>query len=292
LAPASTGTATPTATLTETPVPTPAAYGPFDFPENVNPLTGLVVEDTQLLNRRPVAVKVSNFPRELRPHSGLSFADIVYEYYIGTGATRFTAIFYGDNAEKAGPVRSARLIDASLVSIYQGVLGFVSAFANYGVRFETDGASEKYAIIGMRPFDQANTSGKRVFHTQFQSIVRLLQTVHVEMIDRPPLSVIHLNQCKRGTRDLFRMTGQRVDEGAGKDCFPGTEIAKKCNDIAWRSQCCQQGRQSCGSGFALHDDVVSLCRGRFPGGVVSVHGPFYRQRQYPATFWVALKLHI
>ncbi len=37
------------------------------------------------------------------------------------------------------------------------VLGFVSAFANYGVRFETSGTSEKYAIIGMRPFDQANT---------------------------------------------------------------------------------------------------------------------------------------
>ena len=37
------------------------------------------------------------------------------------------------------------------------VLGFVSAFANYGVRFETGGTSEKYAIIGMRPFDPANT---------------------------------------------------------------------------------------------------------------------------------------
>ena len=37
------------------------------------------------------------------------------------------------------------------------VLGFVNAFANFGVRFETAGISEKYAIIGMRPFDQANT---------------------------------------------------------------------------------------------------------------------------------------
>ena len=37
------------------------------------------------------------------------------------------------------------------------VLGFVNAFANFGVRFETGGASEKYAIIGMRPFDPANT---------------------------------------------------------------------------------------------------------------------------------------
>ena len=37
------------------------------------------------------------------------------------------------------------------------VLGFVNAFANFGLRFETAGISEKYAIIGMRPFDQANT---------------------------------------------------------------------------------------------------------------------------------------
>ena len=37
------------------------------------------------------------------------------------------------------------------------VLGFVNAFANFGVRFETGATSEKYAIIGMRPFDQANT---------------------------------------------------------------------------------------------------------------------------------------
>ena len=37
------------------------------------------------------------------------------------------------------------------------VLGFVNGFANYGPRFETGGTSEKYAIVGMRPFDPANT---------------------------------------------------------------------------------------------------------------------------------------
>jgi hypothetical protein len=72
-------------------------------------------------------VKVSNFPRGLRPHSGLSFADHVYEYYIGAGATRFTAVFYGQEAEQAGPVRSARLIDISLGTVYQGILAFASA---------------------------------------------------------------------------------------------------------------------------------------------------------------------
>jgi len=37
------------------------------------------------------------------------------------------------------------------------VLGFVNGFANYGPRFTDGRISEKYAIIGMRPFDPANT---------------------------------------------------------------------------------------------------------------------------------------
>ena len=37
------------------------------------------------------------------------------------------------------------------------VLGFVNGFGNYGVQFTTDRVSEKYAIIGMRPWGSANT---------------------------------------------------------------------------------------------------------------------------------------
>ena len=37
------------------------------------------------------------------------------------------------------------------------VLGFVNAFANFGVRFETGATSEKYAIIGMRPWEKTHT---------------------------------------------------------------------------------------------------------------------------------------
>ncbi|MBC8469936.1 MAG: DUF4932 domain-containing protein [Planctomycetes bacterium] len=37
------------------------------------------------------------------------------------------------------------------------VLGFVNGFANYGARFAADQISEKYAIVGMRPFDPTNT---------------------------------------------------------------------------------------------------------------------------------------
>ncbi|GAB4579859.1 MAG: hypothetical protein Fur0022_25980 [Anaerolineales bacterium] len=125
--PTATHTLTPSPTITPSATATLAAYGPTGFPANVNPLTGLVVSNPQILDRLPVLVKVSNFPRSLRPHAGLSFADLVFEYYIGAGATRFTAVYYGQNTEQAGPVRSARLIDIGLTNAYQGILAFASA---------------------------------------------------------------------------------------------------------------------------------------------------------------------
>ncbi len=125
-----TPTAAPaTATPTITPTPLPVAVGPTNFPTNVDPLTGLVVADPTLLNRRPVMIKVANYPATGRPHAGLSMADIVFEYWIGEGANRFLALYYGQNSSQVGPMRSGRLVDAQLVPMYQGILGFVSAYA-------------------------------------------------------------------------------------------------------------------------------------------------------------------
>ena len=87
------------------------------------PFTGLQVSDPAILNRRPVMVKVSNFPREGRPHAGLSYADIVFDYYTGEGANRFLALFYGQDSVQAGPIRSGRLIDRWLVGMYKGIIG-------------------------------------------------------------------------------------------------------------------------------------------------------------------------
>jgi len=128
--PTATSTPLPTATPTPTVTPTPVIvqYGPSNFPENVDPLTGLEVSDPALLNRRPVMIKVSNFPYDSRPHAGLSFADIVFDYYTGEGANRFIALYYGQDATQVGPMRSVRLVDRYLVGMYQGILGGVSGF--------------------------------------------------------------------------------------------------------------------------------------------------------------------
>ncbi len=109
------------------PTQTPSWVGPDNFPNDVNPLTGLVVEDPEKLERRPVLIKVSNYPASLRPHSGLSYADIVFSYFIGVGMTRYLALFYGQDATQVGPMRSGRLIDPQIVNLYGGFLGMVGA---------------------------------------------------------------------------------------------------------------------------------------------------------------------
>jgi hypothetical protein len=119
----------PTATPTETPVP---VYGPETYPDDVNPLTGLQVDDPTVLDRRPLLVKVSNESEQVRPWSGLAFADHVWEYQMeGFAQTRFTAVIYSQTPERVGSVRSARLIDVEeLVDMYGGILVNSGASSN------------------------------------------------------------------------------------------------------------------------------------------------------------------
>jgi hypothetical protein len=90
----------------------------------VNPLTGLPVRDTDLMERRPLAIKISNYPRDIRPQYGLNEADVVFEYYIEWGYTRFIGIFYGNNASQIGPVRSGRYFDEHITRMFHAYYVF------------------------------------------------------------------------------------------------------------------------------------------------------------------------
>lgn len=94
-----------------------------------NPLTGLPVTDASFLQYRPLAIKISNSPDYARPQSGLTLADVVYEYYIEWGDTRFVAVFYSNayTVERAGPVRSGRYFDEHIARMYHSFLMFKGA---------------------------------------------------------------------------------------------------------------------------------------------------------------------
>lgn len=103
------------------------AIGPCDYLGNINPLTGLGVENEVDLARRPIVVKISNSPALVRPQAGIGQADLVFEHYTEVGITRFSAVFYSQAPVRVGSIRSARLIDYELVPMYQALLAFAGA---------------------------------------------------------------------------------------------------------------------------------------------------------------------
>ena len=150
--PTSTETPTPlptgTPTLAPTPLYPPEGYGPSNFPTEVDPLTGLKVANPALLDRRPMLIKVQNTERNGRPQWGLSLADVVFEYYTENGGTRFAAVFYGNDAETVGPIRSGRFIDANLVRGYKAVFAFGSAYVAEMNRFRNSEFANRLVIEG------------------------------------------------------------------------------------------------------------------------------------------------
>ncbi len=139
---------------TRTPPPAAQAVGPDNFPEGVNPLTGLIVSDPAVLALAPGLVSISNSPITTRPQSGLSYADFVYEMYIGQGVTRFLSVFYGEYPpEDVGPLRSGRLPYETLRKLYRGYLVFGSASKVVMPHLE-----ERNIVYGIEGAEDPNTA--------------------------------------------------------------------------------------------------------------------------------------
>ena len=76
------------------------------LPKEPNVVNGLLV-DAETANRRPLAIMIENHTAA-RPQVGLTKAAIVYEAIAEGGITRFMAVYSPFDADKVGPVRSAR----------------------------------------------------------------------------------------------------------------------------------------------------------------------------------------
>ena len=122
-------TATPIPTATPWPIATPTSQEPTPTISRIrfNPLTGLIATDVDLLLRRPVMVKLANWPRNLRPFNQIINADLVFEYYNGYQTNHLLALFYTSDAAAVGPLAPGRLIDARLARHYQADLVVASA---------------------------------------------------------------------------------------------------------------------------------------------------------------------
>jgi hypothetical protein len=94
---------------------TPFGIGGGTRRPEICPLTGLEAPGGRSVpERRALAVKIENIS-ESRPQIGLQEADIVYEQPVEGGITRFVVVFQCRDAQRVGPVRSARIVDRDIL---------------------------------------------------------------------------------------------------------------------------------------------------------------------------------
>lgn len=87
------------------------------------PLSGVEPKEEALLDRPAVAVKVENAAIAY-PLSGLEDAEVVFEELVEGGVTRFMAVYHCTDTEKAGPVRSARVVDPAIMDSITKILAY------------------------------------------------------------------------------------------------------------------------------------------------------------------------
>jgi hypothetical protein len=94
--------------------------------DNINMFSGLELSD-KVLNSRPLAIMVQNNPKA-RPHSGLIYADMVFEMVAEGGVTRFVTVFSSHDADIIGPVRSARIYFAEVARSLDPIYTFWGSY--------------------------------------------------------------------------------------------------------------------------------------------------------------------
>ncbi len=150
------------------PDPEPEPEGPFSL------YTGLPTTE-EIYLRRPVGVMISNIKGAL-PQYGIAQADIVYETLVEGGITRLYALFQDFDAEKIGPIRSARhyyldfALDHDALYVHVGQSEYAKkAFKQLDVdRFYGIGSLEEYFTF---------IDPKRVRpHSTFTSYEKLMET--------------------------------------------------------------------------------------------------------------------
>jgi len=125
----------------------------------------------------PLGVMIENHT-EARPQSGISFADVVYEAIAEGGITRFLTVFYCQDADVVGPVRSARTYYIDFLSEYGAFPLYAHVGgANSDGKADALGQLETYGWVGVNDLNQFSI-GFPVFLRDYDRLGRTVATEH------------------------------------------------------------------------------------------------------------------
>lgn len=160
--------------VTEIPVEPPQKY--------YSPYTGEEVEKESLNNIAFLAIVENS--AAARPQSGLNSADIIYETVAEGGITRFIALFQKGNAEKIGPIRSARPYFLDISKEYN------LPFAHCGGSAEALNIIKKESLMGMDEFAYAFTysrdNERKAPHNLYTSTEKLTELIKTKDYIKDP----------------------------------------------------------------------------------------------------------
>ena len=211
------------------------------------PLTGLDVPGGVDPERPAVAVKIENNPVAY-PLSGLEDAEVVFEEKVEGDLTRFMAIYHCTDAKKAGPVRSARIVDAAIMSPITLIMA--NAGGNEIVRKELDKTGiitidEDAAGRAMRRIERAGVS---LEHTLYGNTVALRKLGAKKFDDPPPA-------------DLFTFGDAAAEKGKRTKKFtlnfsPSRSISYRWSGKGWLRSDNGQPLKAEGGGQIEVDNVI------------------------------------
>lgn len=130
------------------------------------------VTDLDSSNRHPLGIIVENHI-DARPQSGLDKASIVYEAVAEGGITRFLAIFGTSQAEKVGPVRSARTFFVDYAHGYDAYLAHIGGSIDGLDKIKSDKILDLDQSGYPAPFWREQQSGLGSEHTVYTSTAKL-----------------------------------------------------------------------------------------------------------------------
>lgn len=137
-------------------------------------LDGVMTTDNDAANKHPLGIIVENHP-DARPQSGLDKASIVYEAIAEGGITRFLALYGTNEAEKVGPVRSARTYFVDWAEGFNAYLAHVGGNMDALEKIVADRVLSLDQFRYSSPYHREYSTGLASEHTMYTSTILLRQ---------------------------------------------------------------------------------------------------------------------
>jgi hypothetical protein len=128
-------------------------------------------EMDELKEKRPIAAMINNHI-QARPTSNLIKADLVYEVLVESGITRFLAIYWGNDPNKVGSMRSARQYYLEWLSPFDPLFVYDGFASSNNPKVDAKGNIGKYAIKSIYTAGAWRVTDRVAPHNEYFSTVK------------------------------------------------------------------------------------------------------------------------